>query len=114
MVEQSYELDAIFRSLSDPTRRDILTRVSGRSMSVGEVARYYDFSFAGVAKHLGVLERAGLIRKTKRGREQMVALNPKALAAANSYLETYQRLWEDRLDSLDLFLQTIDTNGGGS
>lgn len=111
MVEQTYELDAVFGSLSDPTRRDILKRVSEHSMSVGEVAKYYDFSFAGIAKHLDVLERAGLIRKSRQGREQIVTLEPRALAAADGYLEEYRQLWEQRLDSLDEYLKSINEKG---
>jgi DNA-binding transcriptional ArsR family regulator len=107
MVEQAYSLDAVFGSLSDPTRRDILRRISERSMSVGEVARHYKFSLAGVAKHLEVLERAGLVSKTRRGKEQIVAIDPAAFAAANGYLENYRELWEQRLDSLDAYLGLI-------
>lgn len=112
MVEQTNQLDAVFASLSDPTRRDILQRVSKGSMSVGEVAKYYDFSFAGVAKHLEVLQRAGLVRKTKQGREQIVTIEPRALAVADEYLETYRQLWEQRLDSLDGYLKSINTQSG--
>lgn len=96
MVEQEYSLDAIFGSLSDPTRRDILKRISKRSMSVGTIAEYYTFSFAGVAKHLEVLEHAGLIRKTRQGKEQIVTIDPTALAAANEFLEDYKQLALDR------------------
>ena len=111
MVEQVYSLDAVFGSLSDPTRRDILKRISKRSMSVGAIARHYEFSFAGVAKHLEVLERAGLVNKTRRGKEQIITIDPGALATANSYLETYKQLWEQRLDSLDQYLKSIHEKG---
>lgn len=111
MVEQGYNLDSIFGSLSDPTRRDILGRISERSMSVGEIARHYAFSFAGVAKHLEVLERAGLVNKTRRGKEQIVTIDPIALAAANDYLKDYKQLWEQRLDSLDTYLKSTSKKG---
>jgi DNA-binding transcriptional ArsR family regulator len=111
MVEQEFSLDAIFGSLSDPTRRDILKRISRQSMSVGSIAEYYSFSFAGVAKHLDVLERAGLINKTRRGKEQIVTIDPSALAAANDYLEDYKRLWGQRLDSLDTYLKSMHKKG---
>jgi DNA-binding transcriptional ArsR family regulator len=104
MVEQSYILDAVFKSLSDPIRRDILARVRERDMNVSEIAVHYDLSFAGVAKHLTVLERAGLVSKTKRGKEQIVTINPKALAAADRYIESYREVWEKRLDALDAYL----------
>lgn len=106
MVEQTYTLDAVFGSLSDPTRRDILWRVKQNSMSIGAIAAFYDLSFAAIAKHLKVLENAGLIRKTRRGKEQIVSLQPRALAEANNYLEMYRQQWEQRLDSLDHYLQS--------
>jgi DNA-binding transcriptional ArsR family regulator len=108
MVEQVYSLDSVFGSLSDPTRRDILKRISKRGMSVGAIARQYEFSFSGVAKHLEVLERAGLINKTRRGKEQIITIDPAALAIANDYLENYKQLWEKRLDSLDQYLKSIN------
>ncbi len=111
MVEHTIELDAVFGSLSDSTRRDILKRISSHSMSVGDVAKYYNFSFAGVAKHLDVLERAGLIRKTRQGREQIVTIEPRALAAADDYLEEYRQLWEQRLDALDDYLKSVTKKG---
>ena len=111
MVEQSYKLDLVFGSLSDPTRRDILKRVARREMSVSEIATRYQLTFAAVAKHLTVLERASLVKKTRRGKTQMVTLSPPALASANAYLENYRDLWEKRLDSLDSFLKTINKTG---
>ena len=108
MVEYSNELDSVFGSLSDPTRRDILKRVSRKPMSVGEIEAHYKLTYAAVAKHLDVLERAGLITKTRRGKEQIVSLAPKSLAAASEYLEKYRELWENRLESLDKYLKLIN------
>jgi DNA-binding transcriptional ArsR family regulator len=108
MVEQVYSLDSIFGSLSDPTRRDILSRISKRDMSIGSIAKHYKFSFAGVAKHLEVLERSGLVNKTRRGKEQIITIDPVGLATANDYLKNYKKLWENRLDSLDMYLKSIN------
>lgn len=105
MVEYSLSLDNTFNSLADPTRRDILRRVSAQELSVGEIARPYPLSFAAVSKHLKVLERASLIIKRRRGKEQMVSLAPAALGDAAEYLEWYRRIWETRLDSLDQYLK---------
>jgi len=106
MVEQTYNLDGVFRSLADPTRRDIIRRVSQGSMSIGSIAEQYKLTFAGIAKHLEVLQHAGLIRKTRRGKEQIVSIEPLALAAAYDFFDNYKQLWEQRLDSLDNFLQS--------
>lgn len=107
MVEHNTKLDAVFHSLADPTRRDILRRVSRRTLTVGEVARLYErqLSLAAVSKHLMVLERAGLVRKRRHGREQQVELSPKALRDAGGYLERYREAWEGRLGRLDKFLK---------
>ncbi len=80
-------------------------------MSISEVARHYKFSFAGTAKHLDVMARAGLILKDRKGKEQIVALNPKALSQANIYLQEYRDLWENRLDSLEIYLNEAITKG---
>lgn len=106
MVEYSFSLDNIFGALADPTRRDILRRVSSAEMSVGEIARYYDLTFAAVSKHLKVLEKAKMIIKRRNGKEQIVSLSPGALASADEYFEFYRQLWERRLDSLGDYLKT--------
>ena len=111
MVELTYNLDAVFGSLSDPVRRDMLRRVSECAMSIGAIAEHYRMSFAGVSKHLKVMENAGLVRKTRQGKEQIVSINPQALAVADAYLEEYRQLWERRLDSLDSFLQSTNKKG---
>ena len=113
MVELDERLDGVFRSLGDSTRRDILRRISRESLSVGEIARHYRLTFAAVAKHLEVLEKAGLVRKTRRGKQQFVSISLRSLAAASHYLENYQQLWESRLDSLEKYLKAINKPAGG-
>lgn len=113
MVEQTNQLNFVFGSLSDPTRRDILKKVSKKSMSVSEIAAHYQLTFAAIAKHLDVLHRAKLITKSRRGKEQIVSIYPDTLAAASKYIETYQQLWENRLDSLDKYLGSINKNKKG-
>ena len=105
MVERQQELDAIFGSLADGTRRDILGRVAKREMSVGEIAARYDLTFAMVSKHLKVLESAKLVTKTRRGKQQFVALQPRTLAKANRQIERYRREWSDRFERLDKLLE---------
>lgn len=108
MVELSLSpLDAIFGSLADPIRRDILRRVSRKEMTITDVAEPYDVTFAAVSKHLKVLEKAKLIIKRKQGREQVVALAPAAIKDAAQYLKAYEKLWNNRLDSLEKYLSTL-------
>ena len=90
MVEYTSQLDLVFNSLSDPIRRDILSKVSRGEYSVGELVSFYDVSFAAISKHLNVLEDACLIRKRKDGRYHMVSLIPESLRSADEYLEQYR------------------------
>src|SRR3954471_15421379 len=105
MVEFSLQLDTIFSSLADPIRRDILRNVSRRELSNGELVKKYDVSFAAVAKHVNVLEKARLVYKRKEGRKHMVGLTASTLKEADEYLEQYRRMWEGRYDKLDLLLK---------
>jgi len=107
MVERSVTLDAVFASLSDPTRRDILRRVAREELSVGEITQSYKLTFAAISKHLQVLEKANLIVKRREGKKHVVTLAPKPLAKAADYIRKYQELWEQRLDSLEEYLKTM-------
>ena len=105
MVEYALQLDSTFSALSDPTRRDVLSRVSRQELSIGEIAEDYDLTFAAVSKHIKVLGKARLIVKRKRGKEQIVSAAPQALADAYEYLNEYKQLWETRLDALAIYLE---------
>jgi DNA-binding transcriptional ArsR family regulator len=105
MVEYTLQLDTIFHSLSDPTRRDILRRVARCELSVGDLVKHYDVSFAAISKHLKVLQQAGLISKRKEGKKQMVALVPETLKDADAYLEQYRLMWQSRYNKLDSLLR---------
>lgn len=104
MVEYTLQLDTIFHSLSDPTRRDILQRVANGELSVGDLAQKYSVSFAAISKHIRVLQEANLIRKRREGKKYMVALAPDALKNADEYLEQYRAMWQSRHDKLDALL----------
>lgn len=80
-------------------------RVAQQSMSIRQIAEHYPLTFAAVAKHIDVLERAQLVRKDRRGKEQIVSIVPQTLAAADDYLDQYQALWNTRLDALGTFLE---------
>jgi DNA-binding transcriptional ArsR family regulator len=104
MYGQTINLDSIFGSLADPTRRDILQRLMDGELTVGEIARPYDLTLAAVSKHLKILERAQLVIKRRQGKQHYVALSPPAFANAAGYLDWYRRLWEQRLDALEAYL----------
>ena len=104
MVEQSIQLDLVFTALSDSTRRDILTRVAKIEMSIGEIAQHYKMTFAGVSKHIKVLERSGLVVKKRRGKEQIVIIVPSSLNIARNHIEKYAEGWGERFDRLETLL----------
>lgn len=96
-VDFSNRLDAIFGSLSDPTRRDILKRVSINELTISEIASPYAMSLAAISKHLKILEKAKLVMKRRIGKQQVVTISPAALKEASSYLRQYEKLWGGRL-----------------
>jgi len=98
------QVDRIFQALADTTRRDIVARVIEREQSVSALALSYAMSFAAVQKHVAVLEQAMLVRKEKRGREQIVHGNPEALRRAARLLDAYEDLWRQRIGSIDALL----------
>lgn len=104
MFEYSFSLDDTFGALADQTRRDILRRVSSAELSIGEIAKNYNLTFAAVSKHLMVLEKSRLIIKRREGRKHYVRAQAGALKEANDYLEWYRGLWEGRLDALEQYL----------
>ncbi|MFU8947821.1 ArsR/SmtB family transcription factor [Mycetocola zhadangensis] len=89
-------VDRIFQALADATRRDIVERTLRREQSVSDLAAHYDMSFAAVQKHVAVLERAELVTKERRGREQIVHGNSRALRRAAELLDAYEQIWHDR------------------
>jgi DNA-binding transcriptional ArsR family regulator len=105
------DVDRIFHALADRTRRDIVQRTLIGEHSVSALARRYDMSFAAVQKHVAVLERADLVRKTRRGREQLVRTNIGAVRTAQTLLDELEALWRDRLDRFESVLTDPDTEG---
>lgn len=95
------EVDRVFQALADATRRDIITRVVVEGQSVTGLASAYDMSFAAVQKHVAVLERATLVTKERRGREQVVHGNREALRRAARLLDEYETLWRVRVGQID-------------
>jgi len=106
MVEGKTSLDLVFQAFADATRRDILRRVSREGQSISELARPYEMSLAAIAKHVTVLEKAGLVTKERAGREKVVRLVPATIQAAGEYLSEYEKLWAARFDALGQLLET--------
>jgi len=108
--EASAQADRIFHALGDATRRDIVTRVMRSPQNVSTLAGSYDMSFAAVQKHVAILERAGLVRKERRGREQLVQGNLATIRRARRLLDQLEAVWNARVEQLDGLL--LDTREG--
>ncbi|MES2436773.1 MAG: metalloregulator ArsR/SmtB family transcription factor [Patescibacteria group bacterium] len=107
MVEYKLDIDRIFYSLADPTRRDILKRVAKKELSVNELAERYDLTLAAVSKHIQVLAKAHLIEKRREGTHQYIALSPPAMKFAYEYIEEYRKIWEEKFERLDEVLEKL-------
>jgi len=105
MVERTLQLNSVFHCLSNATRRDILHRIAKKELSVGQVARNYNLTFAAVSKHIKVLEKSGLVVKHKRGKEHIIRAVPQELKAMENYLRFYVKLWEQKFDRLEEVLE---------
>jgi DNA-binding transcriptional ArsR family regulator len=108
MVEQFAHLDAVFHALADPTRRAMLGRLAERELTIGELATPFSMSFAGASKHVRVLENAGLVTRTIRGRTHLCRLEAARLAEADAWLRRYERFWSAKLDTLEALLRAED------
>jgi DNA-binding transcriptional ArsR family regulator len=104
MVKHSRGLDETFAALADPTRRQILVALGEGDRTVSELADPFDMSLPAISKHLGVLERAGLITREREGRVRRCHLQREPLGEAMRWIADYGRFWEQSFDSLELLL----------
>ena len=102
-------LSATFAALADPTRRAILARLALGETSVTELAKPFRMSAPAVSKHLKVLERAGLIARSREAQWRPARLEAGPLKDAAQWIEHYRRFWEESLDRLETYLKTIQT-----
>lgn len=99
-------LDNAFAALSDPTRRAIVDRLAGGPSRVTDLAKPFEMSLNAVSKHLKVLERAGMLKRVRKGREHLIELRAAPLREVARWTGRYQRFWNDRLDRLEQFFET--------
>jgi len=107
------QLDAVFGALADPTRRAILTRLSDGEATVAELAAPFSVTQPAISRHLKVLERAGLISRSRRRTARLSHLEAEPLKEATVWLAGYRQFWEEsyeRLDELLAALQTAETD----
>lgn len=100
-------LTTTFAAIADPTRRAILTRLATGEATVTELAEPFDMSMPAISKHLGVLERAGLIERGRDAQRRPCRLRAEPLRAAADWIEAYRAQWEARFDRLDAYLTRL-------
>jgi DNA-binding transcriptional ArsR family regulator len=96
-------LDLVLTAIADPTRRAILGRLMRGPARVTDVAEPFEMSLAAVSKHVRILERAGLVRRARRGREHRLRLDARPLRRVVRWTSRYERFWNERLDRLEAF-----------
>lgn len=103
-------LSSTFSALADPTRRAILARLVDGEAPVTELAAPFEMSMPAVSKHLKVLERAGLIERSRHAQWRPCRLAPAPLKEVADWVERYRQLWEERLDRLDEYLTEFQSS----
>jgi DNA-binding transcriptional ArsR family regulator len=103
---QSASLDGVFNALCDPTRRAILARLTDTDARVTDIAAEFPISLNSISKHIRMLERAGLVKRSIAGREHLLSLNAAPMAEAAMWIEHYRRFWEGRLAALEEYVLT--------
>ena len=106
-MPETDRLSATFAALADPTRRAILSRLARGEASVNDIAQPFDMSLPAVSKHLKVLERAGLVSRSRSAQWRPVKLEATPLKDAAGWIDHYRRFWEGSLDRLDEYLTKL-------
>jgi len=107
-------LDETFAALANPTRRAILARLAGGEATVNELAEPFDMTLPAISKHIKVLERAGLIERSRHAQFRPCRLDPGPLADVAGWAEQYRPIWEDRFDRLSDYLEHIQPASEGT
>jgi DNA-binding transcriptional ArsR family regulator len=107
MANQSMQLDHIFGALSDATRRAIVMRLCEGEASVGELAKPFQMALPSLMKHIGILASSGLVTSEKNGRVRTCSLQTEALATIEVWLAAQRKIWEQRLDRLEMYVEKL-------
>src|SRR5260370_3621052 len=105
------QLSVTFAALADPTRRAILARLSQGEASVTELAKPFDLSLPGISKHLKVLQRAGLVRQSRKAQWRPCRLDGARLKEAADWVGEYRQFWDESFERLDEYLATVQKDG---
>ncbi|MGK5739893.1 ArsR/SmtB family transcription factor [Micromonospora sp. URMC 103] len=106
-------VSVVFAALADPTRRAILARLAAGDATVNELAAPFPVSVQAISKHLNVLERAGLVVRTREAQWRRCRLDPAPLRTVGEWVDQYRRLWDERYDTLDSYLRDLKESNDG-
>ena len=107
-MSSSETQQAVFKALADPTRRQIATMLAGDTLTLNAIVDQFDVSRPAIAKHVAIMEEAGLVEIHARGREKHHTLNPVALGHAKTWLSYFDQFWDDRLAALKTAAENED------
>ncbi|MEI8279241.1 MAG: metalloregulator ArsR/SmtB family transcription factor [Bacteroidota bacterium] len=99
----------VFQAIADPTRREILNMVAYKSLNVNSVAEHFDVSRTAIYKHMKILAECGLLEMKQKGRERYCEAHLEKLHEVSDWVEQYRKIWSQRLDNLEEYLQQLQT-----
>jgi DNA-binding transcriptional ArsR family regulator len=98
----------VFQAIADPNRRAILGLLAKQKLTLNGIAENFRISRPAISKHIKILAECGLVKYTQRGRERHCEVKLEKLDEVSDWVEQYRKIWEERLDALDQYLQSID------
>lgn len=99
----------VFQAIADPVRRDIIDLLSKDKLTANRVAEKFDVSRPAISKHLKILQECGLVQAEQKGRERYFQIKPSELVPAFMWIDQYRKLWEDRLDVFEEYVNELNT-----
>jgi DNA-binding transcriptional ArsR family regulator len=99
----------VFQAIADPVRRDIIELLASETLSVNQVAEKFEISRPAISKHLKILNECGIIDFSQKGRERLCLIQPQKLVPAFLWIKQYNKLWEDRIDSFENYINQIQS-----
>jgi DNA-binding transcriptional ArsR family regulator len=99
----------VFQAIADPTRREIIHMIARKSLNLNSVAEHFDMSRPAISKHIKILTECGLVEIRQQGRERFCEAKLEKLNQVSNWVAQYKKFWEAKLDSLDEYLNTLQT-----
>lgn len=103
----------VFQAIADPVRREIIQLLAKQALSVNEIAEQFEISRPAISRHLKILEECGIVRISREGRLRYCQIKPKQLIPAFLWIDQYRNLWEEKIDSFELYLEQLKNEKNG-